>query len=62
MGGKCTGSKFDGTGATVVATFTIHFVASDNGERLDSAVTTLTDPVGEYGAFNLPGIDLKQKH
>ena len=45
----------------MVATFTLHFVASDNGKRLDSAVTTLTNSLGEYGAFNLPGIDLKQK-
>jgi hypothetical protein len=60
-GGKCTGSKFDSTGATVVATFTQHFVASDNGERQDSVVTTLTDSGGDIGAFNLAGIDLKQK-
>jgi hypothetical protein len=60
-GGKCSGSKFDSAGATVAATFTQHFVASDNGERLDSVVTTLTNSVGYFGAFNLTGIDLKQK-
>ena len=61
IGGKCRGTKFDGTGATVNNTSMIHFVASDNGERVDLVVTNVTDSVGDIGAFNLTGFNLKQK-
>jgi hypothetical protein len=60
-GGKCIGSKFDSTGATVTTTGTAHFAASDNGERLDVVITTSTDSVGDVGAFNEAGFGLKQK-
>lgn len=60
-GGKCIGSKFDSRGATVTSTGTAHFAASDNGERLDAVITTTTDSVGDIGAFNIGGFDLKQK-
>ena len=60
-GGKCIGSKFDSTGAIISQTGTSHFVASDNGKRVDLVVTTFTDPLGDIGAFDLPGFDLKQK-
>ena len=59
-GGKCTGSKFISTGATVVDTGTIHFVFSGNGNREDYILTTLVNPQGSYGAFNLVGFRLKQ--
>jgi hypothetical protein len=59
-GGKCVGSKFDSTGATVLNTGTAHFVVSNGGERSDTILTTLTDPVGDLGAFNLSGSTLKQ--
>jgi hypothetical protein len=60
-GGKCIGSKFDSTGATVTSTGTAHFAASDNGERFDAVITTSTDSVGDIGAFNEGGFELKQK-
>jgi hypothetical protein len=60
-GGRCMGSKFDTTGATVLNNGTLHFVASDNGERTDFVVTTLTDSLGDIGAFNAAGFNLKQK-
>ena len=60
-GGKCRGSKFDSTGATVVNTATAHFVASDNGERVDAVTTSITDSLGDIGAFNLASVALKQK-
>jgi hypothetical protein len=47
-GGKCIGSKFDSTGATSVQTGTYHFVASDNGKRVDSVWTTFTDALGGH--------------
>ena len=59
-GGKCVGSKFDSTGATKSQTGTYHFVASDNGERVDFVTTTFIDALGDIGAFAIPGVDLKQ--
>lgn len=60
QGGKCIGSKFDSTGATITSSGTDHFVASQNGERLDFVTTTATDPLGDTGAFNSPIVALKQ--
>jgi hypothetical protein len=60
-GGKCIGSKFNSTGATVASSGTDHFVASDNGDRVDFVTTTATDPLGDIGAFNNAGFNLKQK-
>jgi hypothetical protein len=59
-GGKCIGSNFDSTGATIVTTGTAHFVASDNGRRVDSTVTKFTDAVGDIGGFVITRSDLKQ--
>ena len=42
-------------------TATGHFVVSDNGGRTDSVLTTVTDSLGEFGAFNFAGFALKQK-
>ena len=60
-GGKCIGSKFDSTGATIAQTGTSHFVASDDGERVDGATTTFTDALGDIGGFNIPTTALKQE-
>ena len=45
-GGTCVGAIFDGTGATLVVTGTLHFTVSDGGKQIDSIVT----------ALNLPGL------
>ena len=60
LGGKCVGSNFDSTGATLGQTGTAHFVASDDGKRVDVATTTFTDAVGDLGAFIIPSVQLKQ--
>jgi hypothetical protein len=60
VGGKCNGSSFDSTGATVISSGTIHFVVSDNGKRVDGVVTMLTDPTGGIGDFSLSFVQLKQ--
>jgi hypothetical protein len=60
-GGKCIGSKFDSTGATSTGvTGTEHFVASDNGRRVDSTLTSFIDAVGDIGGFVITRSDLKQ--
>ena len=60
-GGKCIGSKFDSTGASIDSYGTDHFVVSNNGQRVDFVTTTLTDSVGDIGAFNAVVVGLKQK-
>jgi hypothetical protein len=60
LGGKCIGSNFDSSGATLEQTGTAHFVASDNGKRVDFTTTTLTDALGDIGGFNIFRSDLKQ--
>jgi hypothetical protein len=60
-GGKCIGSKFDSTGATVADTGTEHFVASGQGNRIDFVATAFTSAIGDIGAFNVSGLSLKQK-
>lgn len=60
-GGKCNGADFDDTGATAGSTSTQHFVASNNGNRIDSIETSFIDhPVNGIGDFSLSGIFLKQ--
>jgi hypothetical protein len=60
-GGKCNGADFDDTGATAGSTSTQHFVASNNGKRIDSIETSFIDhPVNGIGDFSLAGIFLKQ--
>jgi hypothetical protein len=62
-GGKCIGSKFNATGATESSSGTVHFVASDDGKRIDFLLTAIVDPndPGDFGAFGLTVIELKQK-
>lgn len=61
VGGKCIGAKFDSTGATVNSTGTNHFVASDDGERVDSTTLTFSDALGNIGGFNIISLALKQE-
>lgn len=60
-GGKCNGAVFDNMGATAGSTSTDHFVASKDGERIDSIVTSfVVHPVNGIGDFSLSGVFLKQ--
>jgi hypothetical protein len=58
-GGKCVGSVFDSTGATVASSGTFHFVVGV-GKRVDFLATALTDPVGGIGDFSYSGTNLHQ--
>jgi len=58
-GGKCSGAVFNSSGATVDNTFTVDFVASNDGNRSDSILTALQDPVGSIGDFSNTGTELK---
>ena len=60
-GGECNGADFGNAGATAGSTSTDHFVASNNGKRIDSIITSFIDhPVNGIGDFSLSGIFLKQ--
>ena len=59
-GGECDGPEFEKKGATEINRGTFHFVVSENGNSTDTVVTTLTDSVGDIGAFNLIGFGLNQ--
>jgi len=59
-GGKCNGATFDSTGATATSTGTDHFVASDNGKRLDGIFTSTTDAIGGIGDFSQTFVALQQ--
>jgi hypothetical protein len=59
-GGSCNGAVFNNKGATIVSTFSAHFVASDNGNRIDTLLTKLQDPIGGIGDFSFTGTDLKR--
>jgi hypothetical protein len=59
-GGHCHGAFFDKTGATKVSSGTVHFTVSENGNRLDSVVTKLTDPLDGIGDFSLYGVNRAQ--
>lgn len=59
-GGECEGTEFEKKGATELNRGTFHFVISENGNRVDTVVTTLTDSVGDIGAFNLTGFAINQ--
>jgi hypothetical protein len=60
VGGKCIGAKFDSTGSTINSTGTNHFVASDDGDRVDGTTLTFTDALGDIGGFNIISSALKQ--
>ena len=59
-GGHCHGAYFDKTGATKVSSGTVHFTVSENGNRLDSVVTKLIDPLNGIGDFSLYGVNRAQ--
>jgi hypothetical protein len=59
-GGKCEGTTFDGTGATIMSTGTGHFAVSGEGNRVDGIFTSLTSPSGGLGGFSLSFVYLKQ--
>jgi len=58
-GGTCRGAIFDATGATQTGTGTTHFVASENGKRIDTVITSLTNSTNSVGDFSLSTVDLK---
>jgi len=60
VGGSCNGAVFNKKGATITSTFSSHFVASDNGKRIDGILTALQDPIGSIGDFWLTATDLKR--
>ena len=60
FGGKCNGTDFDSTGATVANTGTFHFVVSHHGNRMDAVVTSLVSPSGDIGSFSIPATLLRQ--
>lgn len=59
-GGRCKGAVFNNKGATLASTFSVHFVASENGKRIDSITTVLQDLIGDIGDFSLTGTFLKR--
>jgi hypothetical protein len=60
VGGQCRGAIFDSTGATVVDIGTEHIAVSNNGKRIDTIVTSLTDSAGDIGNFSLSVTLLRQ--
>jgi hypothetical protein len=59
FGGSCNGAVFVPNGATQVDTGTLHFVISDNGNRIDSIVTSLQ--ISGLGGFSLSFTELQQQ-
>jgi len=59
-GGSCNGAIFNNKGATKIGTVSVHFVASDNGKRIDEIATALQDLIGGIGDFSITATDLKR--
>ena len=59
FGGQCHGATFDRTGATLAATGTYHYAASNRGRRIDVVLTSAISPVGAIGDFSLSGTNLR---
>jgi len=59
-GGQCNGPTFDNTGATQTASGTLHFVLSEDGRRLDSQYTSITNSTDSLGAFSLYAVCRKE--
>lgn len=59
-GGTCHGATFDSTDATELSSGTIHFVVTNNGNRIDFLATKLTNSTSSIGDFSLSGTDLRQ--
>jgi hypothetical protein len=62
VGGSCNGTSLDSTGASQLSSGTANFVVSDNGNRLDNTLTTLTNPTSSIGNFSLSVTLLRQKN
>lgn len=60
-GGSCHGAKFDSTGATELSSGIDNFVVSENGNRVDLLVTSLTNPSTSIGSFDVSAISLRQR-
>ncbi len=63
--GTSNGASFDSTGATATGTNRVHFAASNDGRRIDLALTSdvsyVTGTTGNsIGTFSLSAIQLKQ--
>jgi hypothetical protein len=59
-GGRCNGAVFNSTGATKTATSLTHFVASDEGKRIDFIGTKLQNLTGSVGDFSITVTQLKR--
>lgn len=59
-GGHCNGASFDRTGATVASKGTDHLVVSENGNRADAIVTSVTNSTKSIGDFSLYGVSRLQ--
>ena len=59
IGGTCRGAIFDKTGATETGIGTSHFVASENGKRIDILITSLTNSTNSVGDFSLSTVNRK---
>jgi hypothetical protein len=59
-GGHCNGASFDSTGATVASTSTAHIVVSENGNRVDAIVTSISNSTKSLGDFSLYAVDRAQ--
>jgi hypothetical protein len=60
IGGSCNGAVFNNKGATKDGTFLNHFVASDNGKRIDLIGTAIQDLIGGIGDFSATTLGLKR--
>jgi len=61
-GGSCNGTSFDSTGSSQLSSGTANFVVSDNGNRFDDTITTLTNPTSSIGNFSLSVTLLRQEN
>jgi hypothetical protein len=61
VGGSCNGTRLDDTGATQVSSGTLNVVVTNNGNRFDDTITTLTNPTSSIGNFSLSATALRQE-
>jgi hypothetical protein len=59
-GGTCNGATFDSTGAMEVSSGTLHFVVTNDGNRIDFLVTKLTNSTSSIGDFFFSETYLRQ--
>jgi hypothetical protein len=53
VGGACKGATFDATGATQTTSGTLHFVVTEDGNRIDEIITSVSSVPGpsSFGGF-----------